>query len=154
MAPTAISLLLTVLSAKTSARRSVEDVSARCLVYERNRFARADAAMIARNGRGSGQNTGSSSSRQHVRGKCFANGAAMDTRITVETTFDYGEKRTYQHEGISRPDWVTSPETFGLPPRRCKEALENSEGNPLRPGRGKNPGAPRLPCLLLGSRHP
>ena len=40
----------------------------------------------------------------------------MDVRITIETTFDNGEKRTHQLEGISRPYRVTCPEGFGL---RC-----------------------------------
>jgi hypothetical protein len=31
----------------------------------------------------------------------------MDVRITIETTFDNGEKRTHQLEGISRPYRVT-----------------------------------------------
>lgn len=38
----------------------------------------------------------------------------MDVRITSETTFDNGEKRTHQFEGISRPYRVTCPEGFGL----------------------------------------
>ena len=38
----------------------------------------------------------------------------MDVRILVEATFDNGEKRTHQHDGISRPYRVTCPEGFGL----------------------------------------
>ncbi len=38
----------------------------------------------------------------------------MDDRITVETTFDNGEKRSHQLGGISRPYRVTCPEGFGL----------------------------------------
>ena len=38
----------------------------------------------------------------------------MDVRITVETTFDNGEKRIHQLDGISRPYRVTCPEAFGL----------------------------------------
>jgi hypothetical protein len=38
----------------------------------------------------------------------------MDGRITIETTFDNGEKRTHQLECISRPYRVTCPEGFGL----------------------------------------
>ena len=38
----------------------------------------------------------------------------MDVRITVETTFDNGEKRTHQLDGISRPYRITCPEGFGL----------------------------------------
>ncbi len=41
-------------------------------------------------------------------------GAAMDVRITVETTFENGEKRIHQLDGISRPYRVTCPEGFGL----------------------------------------
>jgi hypothetical protein len=41
-------------------------------------------------------------------------GAAMDVRITIETTFDYGEKRTHQLRGISRPYRVTCPDGIGL----------------------------------------
>jgi hypothetical protein len=44
----------------------------------------------------------------------FARGAAMDVRMTVETTFDNGEKRTHQLDTISRPYRVTCPEAFGL----------------------------------------
>lgn len=38
----------------------------------------------------------------------------MDVRITVETTFDTGEKRIHQLDTISRPYRVTCPEAFGL----------------------------------------
>lgn len=38
----------------------------------------------------------------------------MDVRITVETTFDNGEKRIHQLDSISRPYRVTCPEGFGL----------------------------------------
>ncbi len=38
----------------------------------------------------------------------------MDVRILVETTFDNGEKRTHQLDGVSRPYRVTRPEGFGL----------------------------------------
>ena len=38
----------------------------------------------------------------------------MDVRITVETTFDNGEKRSHQLDSISRPHRVTCPEGFGL----------------------------------------
>ncbi len=38
----------------------------------------------------------------------------MDVRITVETTFDNGEKRTHPLDTISRPYRVTCPERFGL----------------------------------------
>jgi hypothetical protein len=38
----------------------------------------------------------------------------MDVRITVETTFDNGEKRTHQLDGISRPYRVTCPDGIGL----------------------------------------
>jgi hypothetical protein len=37
----------------------------------------------------------------------------MDVRITVETTFDNGQKRIHQLDGISRPYRVTCPEGFG-----------------------------------------
>ena len=49
-----------------------------------------------------------------AKGKFFGRGAAMDVRITVETTFDNGEKRIHQLDGISRPYRVTCPEGFGL----------------------------------------
>lgn len=39
----------------------------------------------------------------------------MDIRITIETTFDNGEKRTHQLDGISRPYRVTGPDGIGLP---------------------------------------
>ena len=38
----------------------------------------------------------------------------MDVRTTVETTFDNGEKRTHQLDGISRPFRVTCPDGIGL----------------------------------------
>ncbi|EAQ24869.1 hypothetical protein ROS217_02125 [Roseovarius sp. 217] len=38
----------------------------------------------------------------------------MDVRIIIETTFDNGEKRIHQLDGISRPYRVTCPEGFGL----------------------------------------
>lgn len=38
----------------------------------------------------------------------------MDVRITVETTFDNGEKRTHQLDGISRPYQATCPDGIGL----------------------------------------
>ena len=38
----------------------------------------------------------------------------MDIRITIETTFDNGEKRTHQLEGIPRPYRVTCPDGIGL----------------------------------------
>jgi len=38
----------------------------------------------------------------------------MDVRITVDKTFDNGEKRTHQLDSISRPYRVTCPEGFGL----------------------------------------
>lgn len=38
----------------------------------------------------------------------------MDVRITIETTFDNGEKRTHQLDGISRPYRVTCPDGIGL----------------------------------------
>jgi hypothetical protein len=38
----------------------------------------------------------------------------MDVRITIETTFDNGEKRTHQLEGISRLYRVTCPDGIGL----------------------------------------
>jgi hypothetical protein len=38
----------------------------------------------------------------------------MDVRITIETTFDNGEKRTHQFDGISRPYRVTCPDGIGL----------------------------------------
>jgi hypothetical protein len=41
-------------------------------------------------------------------------GAAMGVRMTVETTFENGEKRIHQLEGISRPYRVTCPEGVGL----------------------------------------
>jgi hypothetical protein len=38
----------------------------------------------------------------------------MDIRITIETTFDKGEKRTHQLDGISRLYRVTCPDGIGL----------------------------------------
>ncbi len=38
----------------------------------------------------------------------------MDVRTTVETTFDNGEKRIHQLDGISRPYRVTCPDGTGL----------------------------------------
>ena len=38
----------------------------------------------------------------------------MDVWITVETTFENGEKRIHQFDGISRPYRVTCPDGFGL----------------------------------------
>ena len=38
----------------------------------------------------------------------------MDVRITVETTFDNGEKRIHQLDSMSRPYRVICPEGFGL----------------------------------------
>ena len=38
----------------------------------------------------------------------------MDVRITIETNFDNGEKRTHQLDGISRPCRVTCPDGIGL----------------------------------------
>ena len=38
----------------------------------------------------------------------------MDDRIAVETTFDEGEKRTHQLDGISRPYRLTCPDGIGL----------------------------------------
>lgn len=48
----------------------------------------------------------------------------MDVRITVETTFDNGEKHTHQLEGISRPYRVTCPEGFGLRLEDGKRVVE------------------------------
>ena len=48
----------------------------------------------------------------------------MDVRITVETTFDDGEKRTHQLDGISRPYRVTSSEGFGLRLEDGKRVIE------------------------------
>ncbi len=38
----------------------------------------------------------------------------MDVRILVETTFDNGEKRTHQLDGLSQPYRVSCPEGFRL----------------------------------------
>tara|TARA_R110002074_G_scaffold92570_4_gene202173 strand:- start:3376 stop:3528 length:153 start_codon:yes stop_codon:yes gene_type:complete len=38
----------------------------------------------------------------------------MDVRITVETTFENGTKRTHHLDGLSRPFRQTQPESFGL----------------------------------------
>ena len=48
----------------------------------------------------------------------------MDVRITVETTFENGEKRIHQLDGISRPYLVTCPEGFGLRLEDGKRVLE------------------------------
>ena len=48
----------------------------------------------------------------------------MDVRITVETTFDNGEKRTHQLDGISRPYRVTCQEGFGLRLEDGKRVVE------------------------------
>jgi hypothetical protein len=51
-------------------------------------------------------------------------GAAMDVRITVETTFDNGEKRTHQLDGISRPYQETCPDGIGLRLEDGKRIIE------------------------------
>ena len=48
----------------------------------------------------------------------------MDVRITVETTFNNGEKRTHQLDGISRPYRVTCPEGVGLRLEDGKRVVE------------------------------
>lgn len=48
----------------------------------------------------------------------------MDVRITVETTFDNGQKRIHQLDGISRPYRVTCPEGFGLRLEDGKRVVE------------------------------
>jgi hypothetical protein len=48
----------------------------------------------------------------------------MDVRITVETTFDNGEKRTHQLDKISRPYRDTCPEGFGLRIEDGKRVVE------------------------------
>ena len=48
----------------------------------------------------------------------------MDVRITVETTFDNGEKRIHQLERISRPYRVTCLEGFGLRLEDGKRVIE------------------------------
>lgn len=48
----------------------------------------------------------------------------MDVRITVETTFDNGEKRIHQLDGISRPYQATCPEGFGLRVEDGKRVVE------------------------------
>jgi len=48
----------------------------------------------------------------------------MDVRITVETTFDNGEKRTYQPDRISRPYRDTCPEGCGLRLEDGKRVVE------------------------------
>jgi len=48
----------------------------------------------------------------------------MDVRITVETTFDNGEKRTHQFDSISRPYRVACPEGFGLRLEDGKRVVE------------------------------
>ena len=52
----------------------------------------------------------------------------MDVRITVETTFDNGEKRTHQLYSISRPYRVTCPEGFGLRLEDGKGSLNKFRG--------------------------
>ena len=51
-------------------------------------------------------------------------GAAMDVRITIETTFDNGEKRTHQLVSISRPYRVTCPDGIGLRLEEGKRIVE------------------------------
>ena len=48
----------------------------------------------------------------------------MDVRITVETTFENGEKRIHQLDGISRPYRVKCPEGFGLRLEDGKRVVE------------------------------
>jgi hypothetical protein len=48
----------------------------------------------------------------------------MDVRITVETTFDNGEKRIDRVDGISRPYRVTCTEGFGLRLEDGKRVVE------------------------------
>ena len=48
----------------------------------------------------------------------------MDVRITIETTFDNGEKRTHQLDGISRPYRVTCPDGIGLRLEDGKRVVE------------------------------
>ena len=48
----------------------------------------------------------------------------MDVRITVETTFENGEKRIHQLDCISRPYRVTCPEVFGLRLEDRKRVVE------------------------------
>jgi hypothetical protein len=58
----------------------------------------------------------------------------MDVRITVETTFDNGEKRTHQLDGISRPYRVTCPDGIGLRlegGKRCIDPAESAQFKPL-----------------------
>lgn len=50
--------------------------------------------------------------------------AALDLRITIETTFDNGEKRIHELDGISRPYRVTRPEGFGLRLEEGKRVVE------------------------------
>ena len=51
----------------------------------------------------------------------------MDVRIAVETTFDNGENRIHQVEGISRPYRVTCPEGFGLRLEDGKRIVEQMQ---------------------------
>jgi len=48
----------------------------------------------------------------------------MDVRIAVETTFENGEKRTHQLDGMSRLNRVSSPEGFGLLLEEGKRIVE------------------------------
>ena len=48
----------------------------------------------------------------------------MDVRITIETTFENGEKRTHQLDGISRPYRVTCPDGIGLRLEDGKRIIE------------------------------
>lgn len=48
----------------------------------------------------------------------------MDVRITVETTFENGEKRIHQLDGISRPYRVIRPEGFRLCLEDRKKVVE------------------------------
>lgn len=48
----------------------------------------------------------------------------MDVQIAIETTFDNGERRTHQLDGISRPYRVTCPEGFGLRLENGKRVIE------------------------------
>ena len=69
----------------------------------------------------------------------------MDVRITVETTFDNGEKRTHQLDTISRPYRVTYPEGFGLRLEDGKKIVgQIQKAILLRRGQGDHPREPRL----------
>lgn len=48
----------------------------------------------------------------------------MVVQIAIETTFDNGERRTHQLDGISRPYRVTCPEGFGLRLVNGKRVIE------------------------------